>query len=191
LNSRLIIPAELLGVVLALFRADPAAGQGLVTQDPNKVKAAYLLNFTRYVTWPTNTFAATNAPWRIGILGSDPFGEVLDNTFRGRTEQGRSFEIIRAPTLDRLPPCQVVFIAAMDAAPRQAALGVFKKQPVLTVSDASDFLEDGGIVRFQTADRVRMSVNLDQARAVSLTIQTKMLEVSNAVLENGKLQNLR
>jgi len=36
-----------------------------------------------------------------------------------------------------------------------------------------------------------MSINLDQARAVSLTIQTKMLEVSSEILENGELRRMR
>jgi len=179
------------GLALLLLPCPAPGAEELVNANPNKVKAAYLLNFTRYVTWPTNTFPATNAPWRIGILGKDPFGRVLDSTFEGRMVQGHPFEILRAPTLDQLPPCQMVFIAAMDPAARQAALTVLTNQPVLTVSDAPDFLHEGGIIRFQTTDRVRMSINLDQARAASLVIQTKMLEVSQAVLEDGKLQTLR
>ena len=47
-------------------------------------------------------------------------------------------------------------------------------------------MQEGGIIRFQVGDRVEMSINLDQARAVSLLIQTKMLEVSIEVLENGE-----
>ena len=36
-----------------------------------------------------------------------------------------------------------------------------------------------------------MSVNLDQARSASLHIQTKMLEVSHQVLENGVIREMR
>ena len=36
-----------------------------------------------------------------------------------------------------------------------------------------------------------MSINLDRARAASLSIQTKMLEVSNNVIENGKVHKVR
>jgi hypothetical protein len=66
-----------------------------------------------------------------------------------------------------------------------------KDKPVLTVAEASDFLKEGGIIRFQVGDRVSMSVNLDQARTVSLSIQTKMLEVSEQVLENGVVRKAR
>jgi hypothetical protein len=47
------------------------------------------------------------------------------------------------------------------------------------------------VIRFEVGDRVRMGINLDQARAVSLTIQTRMLEVSSVVVENGVLRKVR
>lgn len=169
----------------------PVAGQELVVDNPNKVEAAFLRNFAHYVSWPDTAFIESNSPWCVGILGRDPFGEVLETTFRGRTEQGRSFEIFRADTVDNLPPCQIVFIAYKDAAKRRAVLGELKNKPVLTVGDAPEFLREGGVIRFQVGDRVRMSINLDQARAVSLTIQTRMLEVASEVLENGVVRQMR
>ena len=44
---------------------------------------------------------------------------------------------------------------------------------------------------FQPTDRVRASINLDQARDASLNIQTQMLEVACAVLEDGKLHGMK
>lgn len=160
-------------------------------ENPNKVKAAFLRNFTHYVTWPDNAFPDSSSPWHIGILGQDPFGNVLESTFEGRTEQGRSFEVFRADKLDELPPCQIIFVAYNDVAKRRAVLEELKDKPVLTVGDAPDFLFEGGVIKFQVGDRVQMSINLDQARAVSLTIQTKMLEVSTDILENGAVGKVR
>jgi hypothetical protein len=186
------LPSGWVLLPLLLLLAVPVKGSEPATQDPNKVKAAYILNFTRYVTWPTNAFTATNSPWSVGVLGSpDPLGDALDKIFEGRTEQGRGFEVHRAPSLDQLPPCHIVFIAHKDSEKRRAALAAFKDKPVLTVSDEAYFLQDGGIIRFQTTDRVQMSINLDQARASLLNIQTRMLEVSYAVLEEGELRRLK
>jgi hypothetical protein len=187
--------ARLAGVMMImlclLFQSSLAAGDETVTASPNQVKAAFLRNFAHYVTWPTNTAEDAHAPWRIGILGADPFGEVLGKTFEGRIEQARSFVIFRADTLEKLPPCDIIYIAEKDAKKRHAALAALKGQPVLTVGDAPGFLQEGGIIRFHVGDRVEMSVNLDQARAVSLKIPCQMLEVSREVLENGTLRKLR
>jgi len=70
-------------------------------------------------------------------------------------------------------------------------LAFARDKAVLTVATEPDFLEEGGIVRFRETDRVEMGVNLDQARAVSLKIQSKMLEVAFEVLDNGKVRRRR
>lgn len=168
-----------------------AVGQELVTRDANKVKAAFLRNFAHYVTWPTSAFSSDDSPWSVGVLGDDPFGDTLERTLSDRTEQGRRFTIYRADSLDRLPPCHILFIAFDSAAKREAALRALKDQPVLTVGEAPGFLEEGGIIRFQVGTHVEMSINLDQARSVSLTVQTPMLEVSREVLEGGSVRELR
>ena len=182
------------GLLIALClhqQPNLAAGQELIPVDPYKVEAAFLRNFAHYVTWPPQAFSENDTSWHIGILGPDPFRKYLETTFEGRTEQGRSFEIFRAERLDELPPCQILFIAFREAAKRRAALEKLKNKPVLTVGEASDFLNEGGIIRFQVGDRVSMSVNLDQARHASLSIQTKMLEVSQQVIENGVVRKMR
>lgn len=84
-----------------------------------------------------------------------------------------------------------MYITCDTASERQTALAALKGMPVLTVGDADDFLQQGGIIRFQVKDRVLMSINLDQAHAASLTIQTKMLEVATEVLENGKVRKAK
>jgi len=175
----------LLALLLLLCRPCLAAGQDAAKVNPRHVEAAFLRNFTRYITWPKNAFAGNLSPWRICILGDDPFGRILEETFDGRTEQGRSFEIFRADSIEELPQCQIVFVAYKSSATRRAALAHLRHQPVLTVGDASDFLQEGGIICFDISDHVNFSINLDQAHSVSLIIQTKMLEVSHEVVKNG------
>jgi hypothetical protein len=180
-----------MALLILLYLPVLAWGQELAAENPNKVKAAFLRNFAHYVTWPTEALPESSSPWHIGILGQDPFGEVLELTLKGRTEQGRPFEVFRADTLGKLPKCQIIFVAYENAAMRRAVLGELKDKPVLTVGDAPEFLREGGVIRFQVEDRVRMSINLDQARSVALTIQTRMLEVSSDVLESGVVRKVR
>lgn len=176
-------------LALALPAAVPApTAADLVAHDPSQVEAAYLRNFARYVVWPEGTFADARAPWRIGVLGRDPFGDVLAQMLQGRTERDRAFEIRRAQSVEALRGCQIVFVGYRDAGSRRAALAELHGKPVLTVGDAEGFLEEGGIIQLAVRDTVQMSINLDRARVGALTIQTKMLEVSRAVVENGVMR---
>ena len=167
------------------------ASQELALTTPTRVKAAFLRNFAHYVGWPADAFPNSSTPWHICVLGPDPFGDILEASLKGRTEQGRSFEVFRAETLDQLPSCQMVFLAYKDDARRRAVLDKLKNKPVLTVGDAPEFLREGGTIRFEVDDRVRLSINLDQARIAALTIQTRMLEVSSEVLDNGVVRRMR
>jgi len=180
----------LIALLCSLFLPNAFSQEEPKAENPYRVEAAFLRNFARYVTWPTQAFPKDHSPWRVGVLGQDPFGELLEKTLEGRTEKGRPFEIFRASTLDKLPACHIVFIAYGDAEKRRTALNELRDEPVLTVSNEPDFLDEGGIILLDVKDRILMSVNLDQARAASLTIQTKMLEVSRNVMENGVLRKV-
>ena len=46
------------------------------------IKAAYLYNFGRYVTWPDKMFPNDQSPVVIGVLGPDPFGLALGSYCR-------------------------------------------------------------------------------------------------------------
>jgi hypothetical protein len=177
-------------VLTALLPQGGATAQDRAVERP-RVEAAFLRNFARYVGWPARAFAGEQAPWSVCVLGDNPFDGALEATFQGRIEQGRAFEVLRAPSLERLPACQIVFVNLPQASERRAALHELKKRPVLTVGHAADFLDDGGIIRLTAGERIEMSINLDQARAAALTIPSKMLEVSHEVVDNGVLRRLR
>jgi hypothetical protein len=42
-----------------------------------KIKAAFLLNFAKFITWPDQTFTSPQQPFSFCVLGQDPFGTAL------------------------------------------------------------------------------------------------------------------
>lgn len=180
-----------IGLLLLLMLQDPGAAQAPAGEPRVKVEAAFLRNFARYVTWPADAFSGDRSPWTVCILGDEHFDDVLERTFQGRTEQGRAFEVVRAGAPEQLPACHIAYVGYPSSSRRRAALQALQKQPVLTVGSAPEFLQEGGIVRLLPGERIEMSINLDQARAVSLAIPAKVLEVSKDVIENGALRRVR
>jgi hypothetical protein len=181
-----------LGAALLLpLLGHAAAASEPMTVQRGRIEAAFLRNFARYVAWPSAAFANERMPWTVCILGDGHFDDALESTFQGRTEHGRRFEIVRAGAVDELPPCQIVYIGLETAAQRRAALATFRRQPVLTVGNASEFLHEGGIIRLLAGERIEMSINLDQARAVAIVIPAKLLELTREVLENGTVRRLK
>ena len=93
-----------------LFTAGEAA-RGQVLMAEYQVKALFLLNFTKYVEWPSASFADTNAPLFIGFYGEDKFGDALKKTFEGKTISGR--RIITQPIEKdgETGKCHILFIS--------------------------------------------------------------------------------
>jgi len=144
-----------------------------------QVKAAFLLNFTKFVEWPEGDFADKYAPISICIAGEDPFGRALDQIVEGETVGARRVAIVRT----RRPAakaCQVVFIgrAEKDAARILAGLGA----GVLTVGEGDGFLREGGAIAFVVENRrVRFDINLTAAGNAALKVSSKLLNVARSV----------
>ena len=144
-----------------------------------RVKAAYLLNFTRYVEWPSRAFAAPSDPLRVCVLGSDPFGEALEQTFAGRTAQGRRITVSRVEAAAQARDCHLVFISHDEWRRHPDVLAAVQSPGVLTVGEGSGFAESGGVLSFVPVQRtVRFAVNLDASNHARLRISSRMLELA-------------
>ena len=154
-----------------------AAQQGVPLE--YRVKAAYLLNFTRYVEWPAQAFPTRDDPMRVCVLGSDPFGDALEETFAGRTAQGRRITVSHVESASQARDCHVVFISGDEWQRHPDVLAAVHSPGVLTVGEGSRFAESGGVLSFVPVDRtVRFAVNLEAGDAARLRISSRMLQLA-------------
>jgi YfiR/HmsC-like len=147
-----------------------------------RVKAAYLLNFTRYVEWPPSALGAAPTPLTICVLGRDPFGAVLDATVRGRTTQGRSVGVRRIRNEAESAGCHVVYVGR-DAWREQKDLPrAISHQGILTVGESEEFAREGGVIGFVIQEEtVRFVVNAEARDRAGLKISSRMLSLAAAV----------
>lgn len=176
---------------LALAFGMAAGAQEPLVERQSKVEAAFMRNFARYVSWPSQAFPDEKGPWNVCVIDENHFDASLEQTFQGRVEQGRPFAVRRAVAPDAVASCHIAFVGDVTPAVRRAVLAQTKTHPVLTVGNTAEFLAEGGIVRLLPGERIEMSINLDQARRASLGIPAKLLEVSREVVENGSIRRLR
>src|SRR5687768_747777 len=93
------------------------------------VKAAFVLNFARFVEWPDSAFATPSSPLTICVLGADPFGGILDVTVGGERVHNRPVVVQRAPRATQLPPqtsCHLAFVAGTSPGDTAEALAAFQ-----------------------------------------------------------------
>ncbi len=154
-----------------------------------EVKAAMLFNFARFVDWPAQTFPNDRTPLVIGILGTDPFGKIIDEVFRDRTLGTRPISVRRIRNPGDTEGCHVLFIARSERGRLAGVLAGLKNTPVLTVSDMDAFVRSGGMIELtMEASRVRFEVNQFSARHAGLSISSRLLKLASGVRSEGGAQ---
>jgi hypothetical protein len=145
-----------------------------------QIKAAYIYNFARFVDWPTQAFAAPDAPMVIGVLGENVFGSSLQQIISGRKINGHDLQFEQINSVTAATNCQVLFISASEKSHLSKILGQLQGTSILTVSEADNFIGDGGMIYLFIDDqnKVRFQINNDAARKVGLTISSKLLSLA-------------
>jgi hypothetical protein len=147
-----------------------------------QVKAAFLLNFAKFVEWPATAFTDADSPVSICILGNDPFGHTLDDLVQGEAVNGRKLVVRRSSEPAAPQSCQVAFIggSSKDIPKTLTSLG----RGVLTVGEGESFSRAGGIIAFVIDNRrVRFDINQSVAENAGLKLSSKLLSVARAVLK--------
>lgn len=148
------------------------------------VKAAYLFNFVKFVSWPDKVYDDDKGAVVMGILGDDPFGDTLDDMVKGKTLEGhpvliRRFESFDEGQAELLRKCHVLFICYSEKDRLPGILRVLKGAPVLTVSEIEKFPLLGGMILFdQEGQRITLAINPKAAERAQLTISSKLLQVA-------------
>ncbi len=168
-------------LLLALLLAVPGAARGeRVAASEYDVKAAFLLNFTKFVEWPPAAFSSDTS-MLLCVLGDDPFGKSLE-LVSGEQIAGRKVQLLRIREMPEPEGCQIVFVSRSERRRLPEILTHLRGEPVLTVADTGGFLEQGGIINFTLeGSKVRFEINQDAAGRAGIKISSKLLRLATRV----------
>ena len=181
-----------LGILIIALSVSLSWAPGALAQDRDSsnsseylIKAGFIFNFAKFVDWPPTTFAQPDSPIVIGILGTDPFGAIIDQIVQDKKIGGRGFVVKRlkwGTDLKDLKECKILFVGASERVHIDELVQIVRGLPVLTVGETPGFAEHGGVIRFVLEDnRVRFEVNVEAARQAGLTISSRLLTLARII----------
>lgn len=172
--------AVIVALTAVLFGAQASAQQNGPTE--YQLKAAFLFNFAKFVEWPPSSFAYPKAPFVICILGTDPFGQSIDDTLRGQSIGTHGVAVLRVHDASQLRHCQMAFISPSEKTPVQAVLQMLRGANVLLVGETPGFASAGGAIQFEMRNnRIRFSINPGAAQRAGLQVSSKLLSLATIV----------
>jgi YfiR/HmsC-like len=163
---------------LALLLFFSVAATGWAATSDSDIKAVFLFHFTQFVEWPQDAFPSANSPFVIGILGVDPLEAVLAGIVRGETVGQHPIVVRDLRGEDEASRCQIVYVT--EHGERYLDTRRLQNAPILTVGESDSFFRSGGVIQLYIDHRrVRLRINLAEARAHSLVISAKLLRVAD------------
>lgn len=153
-----------------------------------RIKAAFLLNFTKYVTWPDASWERSGGSIRVCVLGNSPFGAALDS-IKGKKVHGRPIELVYTSAPDKLPACHVIFFGNnMEIEDVEKSLQLHER-PILTVGEKKGFASRGGMINFIVVkNKVRFEINPHAVETASLKISSQLLKLAVIVDADGYME---
>ena len=172
-----------MSVWIAGTQADdrPARPTGAKASREYLLKAAFLYNFAKFTSWPTESISGAGKPVRLCILGKDPFGAALES-IEGKNIQKRPLVTIRIARVSDAGGCHIIFIASSEEERLRGILSGLRELPILTIAEMSNFARAGGIIGLKTVeDRIRFDINVDAANEANLKFSYKLLQLADIV----------
>lgn len=151
-----------------------------------QLKAAFLLNFAKFVDWPPDAFPNEKTPINLCVFRHDPFGVALEEVIREKAINNRGLLAQRINDLGDLKTCQLVFVSDSEGRQLPQILSSLKGASVLVVGESTDFAERGGAVQFFIENnKLRFAINVDAIHRAHLQASSKLLALARIVHDNG------
>lgn len=142
-----------------------------------QLKAAYLLNFSKFVYWPAESFQTPESTFNICVYGENYFQENL-NYLLDKKVQSRAIKVLNIDDLENVGVCHVLFIS-------DSAIAKFyefsAKMPdnILTVSDVKGFSRKGGMIEFvRVTNKIKFEINVVKSSSSGIKYRSQLLEVA-------------
>jgi hypothetical protein len=160
------------------FAAAPACSGDVYSEEA--VKAAFVLRFTSYVTWPRLSADTTpSTPFRIAVLGDRVMATRLEALVENHSVGNRPIDVKLISNPSEARDVQLLFIGSRRSADLPVLLQGLRDRNILIITDASGGLAAGSTINFLIVDeRVRFEVSMEAARRSGLVISSQLLSVA-------------
>jgi len=160
------------------------ATQGRAQQDERAVRAAFVFNLTKYVSWPADKKRLV-----IGVVDEGSMGSVLKQILEKKVSSGREISIVVRPSEAELRDCDVVYFSESSAARIQSYLNRIGSDSILTVGESDQFARAGGTVSLvRSGDQIEIEVNLAALRKCKLEMSSRLLKLAVIVPGSGGMR---
>jgi len=154
--------------------------QAIANESEYKLTAAYVFQFTKYITWPAKQ---NNSEFVISIIDDPDLEKSMEKSFQGKTVNGKNIKIRNFEPSDVGAPLDILFFSKnVDASQASSVLQQIDNKGVLTIGYADGFASNGGMINFFLENqKLRFEINWEKAKEKNFNIASRLLGIARIV----------
>lgn len=127
---------------------------------------------------------------KVCIAGDKDFAEYF-RKLQAAHKQGITIRISELLSYSEIPTCQLLLIGRNEEENAVSLLAYINRHPVLSISEAKNFADNGGIIEIVrvdknvglfSQDKINLRINLKAAEIVDLSIDARLLQIAVEVI---------
>jgi YfiR/HmsC-like len=175
---RVVFALSCASLLACILTVDSAVAASVGEQ---KLKSAFLYNFTKFVEWPAERFVSPSDPIVIGLFATEAMLAELKQITANRQVNGRALSVLAIESAADLQAAHVIFVGAQAQARYDRLKKASLLQPALVVGDEDTCGPDGSICFVQQGDKLRFEINADTAERAQVRISAQLQKLALTV----------
>ncbi len=170
-------------LIAVIYSLASFPAQASLTQD--QIKVAMIRKFAEFVKWPDDVSPRNSMNVKVCAYANTPIAlaaAVLEKTVPNQAVHYSFVPLAANEPIGK--KCHVIFISNQEQERLPALLASLSSQPVLTISDISNFVNRGGMIGFVVVDgKIKYDINNQAFGLARLKVDAQLLETANKVVE--------
>lgn len=147
----------------------------------NRLKAAYLLNFARFVYWPEEVFSKSEPSMNICVYRDANFLESID-AISNRKVNNKKIKLLLTEDARVIDSCHIIYFSQKIENEFEKIIPEIGDKLILTVSDANGFVDSGGLIELIEVDnKYKFIINDTKSKRAGIRYRSQLLEVAESV----------
>lgn len=167
------------------------ANNDQVDQRTHNIRAAYLFNLLRFLSWHQDSPHNTSKVINLCTSASDLEYQTLQK-LESKQVNGKAIKVIRLPTKKtKASPnnCHIAYLVSGNNQSKSSAnkktinaINQYHSHKAVTVGNGKHFIDQGGIVAIVlNNNRMRLDINYRKAKEIGVRMSANLLEVAHIV----------
>lgn len=184
-NFHIIKHLSRLTLFVALVFATAVQAQRIHVNPDTRMKAVFLMNFTRYISWTTLDSAKT---FTVGVYGLDDILLPLRQLARERKTSGQTIRVEKAETHEEIEGCDILFVPVSQAEAFHKLRPEYPGKNILYVGESLGFATSDGAINFVKREgKIKLEINRKALKEANLVASSQLLKLAELVGEDGEV----